>query len=238
MNFTGPNTAGNAASQEFTDKITSTTGSVSMYNSRGEECILAYTPVDTKAGWSLLSIMPMKELQVRTENWLLVCIVSAGLLILFLFDLSVMIRFNQKLQATAKEAASASKAKTDFLSAMSHDIRTPMNAIIGLTEIMKNDPGDAENVMKNLEKISLASNHLLTLKNDILDISKVESGKLKLNPQTFSVTETVENLENIIQPMIKEKNLDLSIRSRIEKEYHIADELRLNQIFINILSTP
>ncbi len=230
------NTAGNAASQEFSDKITSSTDSVSMYNSRGEKCILAYTPVDTKAGWSLLSIMPMKELNVRTENWLLVCIVSAGLLILFLFDLSVMIRFNQKLQATAKEAASASKAKTDFLSAMSHDIRTPMNAIIGLTEIMKNDHGDAENVKKNLEKISLASNHLLTLINDILDISKVESGKLKLNPQTFSVAEAVENLENIIQPMIKEKNLDLSIRSRIEKEYLIADELRLNQIFINILS--
>ncbi len=231
------NAAGPAESKELVQKITASTGSVSMRNSRGDECILAYTPIDTKAGWALLSFLPVKELHVRTENWLLVCIVSAGLLILFLFDLAVMLRFNQKLKETAKEAASASKAKTDFLSAMSHDIRTPMNAITGLTEIMKRNPDDAGAVKENLEKITLASNHLLTLINDILDISKVESGKLKLSPQTFSVIETVENLENILQPMIKEKKIDFDITlSNMETEYLYADALRLNQIFINILS--
>ena len=229
--------SGDTAAQELFEKITSSTGSFSMYNSRGEKCILAYTPVASKAEWVLLSFMPMNELNVKTENWMLVGIVSVGLLILFVFDLTVMLYFNQKLHAAAREAASANKAKTDFLSTMSHDIRTPMNAIIGLTTIAKKNLGDTESVRENLQKITLASNHLLTLINDILDISKVESGKLILSPQTFSIVEAVENLVNISQPMIKEKNIEFHFRiSRMEKEYLYADQLRLNQIYINILS--
>ena len=229
--------SGDTAAQELFEKITSSTGSFSMYNSRGEKCILAYTPIASKAEWVLLSFMPMNELNVNTENWMLVGIVSVGLLILFVFDLTVMLYFNQKLHAAAREAAFANQAKTDFLSTMSHDIRTPMNAIIGLTTIAKKNLDDTESVRENLQKITLASNHLLTLINDILDISKVESGKLILSPQTFSIVEAVENLVNISQPMIKEKNIEFHFRiSRMEKEYLYADQLRLNQIYINILS--
>ena len=229
--------SGDTAAQELFEKITSSTGSFSMYNSRGEKCILAYTPIASKAEWVLLSFMPMNELNVNTENWMLVGIVSVGLLILFVFDLTVMLYFNQKLHAAAREAAFANQAKTDFLSTMSHDIRTPMNAIIGLTTIAKKNLDDMESVRENLQKITLASNHLLTLINDILDISKVESGKLILSPQTFSIVEAVENLVNISQPMIKEKNIEFHFRiSRMEKEYLYADQLRLNQIYINILS--
>jgi CheY-like chemotaxis protein len=148
-----------------------------------------------------------------------------------------MFYLNKRLQITAKEAESANQAKTNFLSTMSHDIRTPMNAIIGLTTIAEKNLGDVESTRESLRKISLASNHLLTLINDILDISKVESGKLKLSPLTFSIVETVENLVNISQPMIKEKNIEFSFHiNQIEKEYLYADQLRLNQIYINILS--
>ena len=144
---------------------------------------------------------------------------------------------NKHLQITARKAESANKAKTDFLSTMSHDIRTPMNAIVGLTALAEKNPGDVESTKESLRKISLASNHLLTLINDILDISKVESGNLKLSPLTFSIVETVENLVNISQPMIKEKNIEFSFHiNQIEKEYLYADQLRLNQIYINILS--
>ena len=231
------NTIEPASAQELFHTITSSTGSLTMLNSRGEECILAYTQVEETGGWTLLSFTPMKELNVKTENWLLIGVVSVGLLILFVFDLLVILDFNKRLQATAIEAAAASKAKTDFLSTMSHDIRTPMNAIIGLTTIAEKNLGDTESVGDNLRKISLASNHLLTLINDILDISKVESGKLNLSPQTFSIVETLENLVNLSQPMIKEKNIDFNFRtSRMEREYLYADQLRLNQIYINILS--
>ena len=231
------NVIDSVSAQDLYGKVTSSTGSFIMRNSRGEECILAYTPVAATGGWTLLSFMPMKDLNVKTENWLLIGVVSAGLLILFVFDLAVMLYFNKRLHAAAREAEAANKAKTDFLSTMSHDIRTPMNAIMGLTTLTEKNLGDPESVADNLRKIGLASNHLLTLINDILDISKVESGKLNLSPLTFSIVETAENLINISQPMIKEKNIDFSFRiDSMEKEYLYADQLRLNQIYINILS--
>ncbi len=222
---------------EFFNNITSSTGSFMMSNSRGEECILAFTPFEATGDWTLLSLMPSKYLEAKTENWLLIGIVSTGLFVLFVFDLVIMLYFNKQLKVTAKEAKSASKAKTDFLSTMSHDIRTPMNAIIGLTTITEKNLDDKKSVAENLRKITLASNHLLTLINDILDISKVESGKVNLVPQTFSIVETVENLMNLSQPMIKEKNIEFGFHiNRMEKEYLYADQLRLNQIYINILS--
>ena len=225
------------SSEQLFDRITSSTGSVSMMNSHGQECILAFTTVSSTAGWTLLGLVPAKDLAADTENWLLIGIVSAGLLILFFYDLFYMLYFNKRLQIAAREAESANKAKTDFLSTMSHDIRTPMNAIIGLTTIAEKNLGDVKSTRESLRKISLASNHLLTLINDILDISKVESGKLKLSPLTFSIVETVENLINISQPMIKEKNIEFSFHiNQMEKEYLYADQLRLNQIYINILS--
>ncbi|MBQ6152899.1 MAG: response regulator [Ruminococcus sp.] len=231
------NVVDTAKAEELFGEITSTTGSTTMLNSRGEECILAFTPIAATEGWTLLSFMPMKDLSVDTENWLLIGVVSAGLVILFVFDLAVMFLFNKKLQSAAKEAAAASRAKTDFLSMMSHDIRTPMNAIIGLTTIAEKNIEDTKSVQENLRKITLASNHLLTLINDILDISKVESGKLNFCPQTFSIVETAENLVNLSQPMIKEKNIEFSFRvGKIDVEYIYADQLRLNQIYINILS--
>ena len=226
-----------ASATALFDRITSSTGSISMINSHGQECILAFAPVTATAGWTLLSFIPAKDLSVKRENWLLTGVVSAGLLILFLFDLFYMLYFNRRLQVAVREAESASKAKTDFLSTMSHDIRTPMNAIIGLTTIAEKNLGDVGSTRDSLRKINLASNHLLTLINDILDISKVESGKLKMSPLTFSIVETVENLVNLSQPMVKEKNIEFFFHiNRMEKEYLYADQLRLNQIYINILS--
>ncbi len=229
--------ADNPIDNELRKKVIADTGSFYMLNSQGRQCILAHTPFDTTGGLAILSLMETRYLNATTQNWLLIGIVSAGLLALFIFDVAVMLYFNKRLQITAKEAKSASKAKTDFLSTMSHDIRTPMNAIIGLTTLTEKNLKDEKLVRENLRKIALASNHLLTLINDILDISKVESGKLNLVPQNFSIVETVENLMNLSQPMIKEKNIDFSFHiSRMEKEYLYADQLRINQIYINILS--
>ena len=225
------------SSAELFNRITSSTGSVTMLNSHGQECVLAFTPVSSKAGWTMLGIVPAKDLDIKNKNWVLFGVVSVGLLVLFLLDLYYTMYLNKRLQITARKAEAANKAKTDFLSMMSHDIRTPMNAIIGLTTIAEKNTADEASTKESLRKISLASNHLLTLINDILDISKVESGKLKLSPLTFSIVETVENLINISQPMIKEKNIEFSFHiNQMEKEYLYTDQLRLNQIYINILS--
>lgn len=131
----------------------------------------------------------------------------------------------------------ASKAKTTFLSSMSHDIRTPMNAIVGMTEIAARHLEDREKVKDCLEKIRLSGNHLLTLINDVLDISKIESGKLSLNPVFFSLRDTVATLSNIVRPQLRAKNIDFSIHIRgMEYETVYADEVRVNQVFINILT--
>ena len=231
------NQPGVAAQQQLFSDILNGTGSFTMMNSKGKECIVAHTPLSSTKGWVLLSSAPVGDLKADTVDWLLIGVVTAGLLLLLVMDFLYMLSFNRKLRVVAREAESANKAKTDFLSTMSHDIRTPMNAIIGLTTIAEKNLGDQEAVRENLRKIGLASNHLLTLINDILDISKVESGKLNLSPMTFSIVETVENLVNLSQPMIKEKNIHFSFRiNRMEKEYLHADQLRLNQIYINILS--
>ena len=225
------------SSAELFSRVTSSTGSVTMLNSHGQECVLAFTPVSSKAGWTMLGIVPAKDLDIKNKNWVLFGVVSVGLLVLFLLDLFYTMYLNKRLQITARKAEAANKAKTDFLSTMSHDIRTPMNAIIGLTTIAEKNTADEASTKESLRKISLASNHLLTLINDILDISKVESGKLKLSPLTFSIVETVENLVNISQPMIKEKKIEFSFHiNQMEKEYLYTDQLRLNQIYINILS--
>ncbi len=225
------------SSSELFDRITSSSGSISMVNSHGQECVLAFTPISSTSGWTMLGLMPAEVLNVKNRDWMLFGVVSVGLVVLFLCDMFYMLYLNKCLQITARKAEAANKAKTDFLSTMSHDIRTPMNAIIGLTTLAEKNPGDVESTRESLRKIGLAGNHLLTLINDILDISKVESGKLKLCPLTFSIVETVENLVNLSQPMIKEKNIEFSFHiNQIEKEYLYTDQLRLNQVYINILS--
>ena len=224
-------------SQALFERIISGKGTFTMLDARKQECAIVYTPIEPTGGWVLLGYNPTAEFRTVNGNWLLIGIISAALLLLFIIDLSYMQYLTHRFQIAAQEAASASKAKTDFLSTMSHDIRTPMNAIIGLTTLTERNLGDREGVRENLRKISLASNHLLTLINDILDISKVESGKLNLSPVTFSIVETVENLVNLSQPMIREKNIDFCFHvSRMDVEYLHADQLRLNQIYINLLS--
>ena len=231
------NKISNTALQELKDATSQTTGSFTMKDSKEDACVIAHTPVSVSNGWVMLNYIENSLISSKSEDWIMIIVISVGLLTLLFVNAFYMQVLNNRLKLLAKKADSANKAKTDFLSTMSHDIRTPMNAIIGLTTIAEKTIDDRKSVSESLRKISLASNHLLTLINDILDISKVESGKSTLNPMTFSVVDSVENLVNISQPMIKEKDIDFNIRANhIEKEYLFADQMRLNQIYINILS--
>ena len=128
-------------------------------------------------------------------------------------------------------------AKSEFLSSMSHDIRTPMNAIIGMTEIALKNKKDELRVSDCLNKIRLSSNHLLSLINDVLDMSKIESGKMTLNNAPVSIREIMDDIVNIIQPQVKAKNqfFDIYIQN-IETEEVYCDLVRINQVLLNILS--
>lgn len=183
----------------------------------------------------------------RHYSWLFIIIMilfTAGLSVFFIDYRRKTRIFNERqartqaeLEKALESANTANQAKTTFLSSMSHDIRTPMNAIVGMTSIAENHINDSERVRDCLKKINISSHHLLTLINDVLDISKIESGNLALNPVVFSLRDMMTTLESIVRPQYTAKSLDFSINiHNIEYETICADEVRLNQIFINILT--
>ncbi|MCM1299212.1 MAG: response regulator [Firmicutes bacterium] len=143
----------------------------------------------------------------------------------------------QVLQDALMQAQHANKAKTTFLNNMSHDIRTPMNAIIGFTTIAVKHIDNKEQVLDSLEKVLSSSNHLLSLINDILDMSRIESGKVQIKEQECNISELTHNLVNIIQPQVKAKQLELFIDTfNVANEDVMADTLKLSQVFVNLLS--
>ncbi len=143
----------------------------------------------------------------------------------------------QALQDALMQAQRANQAKTTFLSNMSHDIRTPMNAIIGFTTIATSHIDNKEQVKDCLQKVLSSSNHLLSLINDILDMSRIESGKVQIKEQECNISELTHNLVNIIQPQVKAKQLELFIDTfDVNNEDVIADSLKLSQVFVNLLS--
>ena len=141
------------------------------------------------------------------------------------------------LREALAEAEYANRAKTTFLNNMSHDIRTPMNAIIGFTALAASHLDDRELVADYLSRITVSSQHLLSLINDVLDMSRIESGKMTLEESTVHLPELIRDLEAILQPGVEEKKLSLAVNaSGIEHPDIIVDRLRLNQILLNILS--
>lgn len=223
---------------ELSEQVKSSGSGVLEYaNARGENSYWVYVPVDENSDWLVIGYCPASSLLPEETQWGLVIFVCITLGFLFIIDGAYFIYINKKLSESVKEAERANKAKTQFLSSMSHDIRTPMNAVVGMTTVAMRNIDDKEHVSDCLSKIELASNHLLTLINDILDISKIESDKFVLNPTGFSMARLMTNLTNIVRPQITAKHQDFKVHIiRFEQEYLYADELRLNQIFINILS--
>ncbi len=196
--------------------------------------------------WYLVTIMPygaldetLNELNSERSNILLL---GSGITFLALFCIFVLYYRNTRKQLEALEnarldAIRANKAKSEFLSNMSHDIRTPMNAIVGMTAIATANIGNTQQVQNCLRKITLSSKHLLGLINDVLDMSKIESGKLVLTMDQVSLREVMDSVVNIVQPQVKTKNqqFDVFIHD-IETENVFCDSVRINQVLLNFLS--
>ncbi|MCF0143628.1 MAG: response regulator [Firmicutes bacterium] len=143
----------------------------------------------------------------------------------------------QKEKEIQRKLEAANNAKKDFLSAMSHDIRTPMNAIVGMADIALNNTDNMDKVVDSLNKIRMSGNQLTTLVNDVLDISAIESGKTELRPVPHSVEAGSRELESIIQGLLNGKDLDIEVIDHdIIHPWIMIDEVRLNQILNNLLS--
>ncbi len=196
--------------------------------------------------WYLITVMPYgmldETLSSLSEQVLICLFVSLGVILLVISIIFAMyLRMTQKqirvLEDTRLEAVRANKAKSEFLSNMSHDIRTPMNAIVGMTAIAMANIDNKPQVQNSLKKIAVSGKHLLGLINDVLDMSKIESGKMTLSLEPISLRETVDNIVSIIQPQIKSKSqkFDVFIYD-IENENVYCDSVRLNQVLLNLLS--
>ncbi len=196
--------------------------------------------------WYLVTVMPYGTLD-KTINALseqILIFLLAGIIIILLVLSVIFTKYFkmtqtqiQDLDTTRQAAISANKAKSDFLSNMSHDIRTPMNAIVGMTAIATTNINDIQQVQNCLKKIALSSKHLLGLINDILDMSKIESGKLTLSMEQISLRDIMDSIVSIVQPQVKIKNqkFDVFIYN-IESENVYCDSVRLNQVLLNLLS--
>ncbi len=171
------------------------------------------------------------------ESTYCVTIQSAKKVVVYISDRTKERQTQDALAEALEMAKVANKAKSAFLSSVSHDIRTPMNAIMGLTELLKDEAGNPEHVEEYTQKIHAASQHLLGLINDVLDMNKIESGNTTLNISEFNLAEVIDDLNTIIRPQTKAKKQLFEIStSSLTCEHLLGDKLRINQILINILS--
>ena len=212
----------------------------------GEEQQIYCAPLSDNTTWYLISVMKtsvLNEAITRLDKVRLGIMLASSMIILIAMVV-VFVKYMQlateqmrNLDKAKREAVRASHAKSEFLSSMSHDIRTPMNAIIGMTEIAMKNSDNPERIEDCLKKVLLSSKHLLGLINDVLDMSKIESGKMTLNMNPLSLKEIMDDAVNIMQPQVKAKHqyFDIFIRDILSEEVY-CDEVRLNQVLINLLS--
>ncbi len=196
--------------------------------------------------WYLVTLMPYGALNESVESLgtrslaasATVCAVILLALIAMFLRYFILNRAQVKeLEEARQEAEIASKSKGEFLSNMSHDIRTPMNAIVGMTAIATAHMDDPQQVQNCLKKITMSSRHLLGLINDVLDMSKIESGRMTLNEEFVSLREVMESIVSIVQPQVKAKHqkFNISIFNILSENVH-CDSVRLNQVLLNLLS--
>lgn len=208
---------------------------------------LEYLLTEMNRGTNIISYnlhAPIKEEEWFTYNFIVVSRDPDDKVTEFIIARQDITSLQEKEQQTREalerardEAEKGNKAKSDFLSSMSHDIRTPMNAIIGYTNIAKEKINEPETVRESLNKISSSSQYLLSLINDVLDMSKIESGKLQINEGECDLRIIFERIADITRSQASKKQLKISFDTEaIEHPYVIGDELRLEQVLINITS--
>ena len=213
----------------------------SMYRMENAEWTLVFLVNASAVAMNTVELVNTTVIVVMTFAVLMTC-VCAG----FIFwmqrrqqkkEMAIAEENNAKLERLNAELVSANKAKSEFLSNMSHDIRTPMNAIVGITDLMAHETDTSDKMHTYIEKVRMSSRHLLSLVNDVLDMSKIESSEVALNQDSISLAEQVGQVDSIIRSQTNERGQSFRIRvHEVAHEYLIGDGVRLRQIFLNLLS--
>ena len=217
--------------------ITGGVGSMVIKNSKDMDCLISHVPFESLKKWYMIAYIPMNDLvQSGGIDWLLLGVVLVGLIFLLIYNFIFFVKFSWKLSEVAEQANQANEAKSYFLSTMSHDIRTPMNAILGLNEMVLRDSHD-DVIVEYAENIKTAGNTLLGIINDILDFSKIEAGRMDIINVDYSFVSLLNDLVNMVRKKAEDKglafnmNIDRDIPSVLN-----GDEIRIKQVIINILS--
>ena len=193
---------------------------------------MVFSVITVFVGWSLLRQKQQQELQAENEANLRLEQYN-----IHLTQVNDELRQAQDIAAEALQSAErASKAKTDFLANMSHDIRTPMNAIIGITTLMKNELHQPEKLAEHLGKLENSGQLLLGIINDILDMSRIESGKTTLNVEKMNLPQQISQLDSIIRQQAGQRRQTFTVNTHLQHENVLADPNRLNRVLMNILS--
>lgn len=222
--------------------------------SGGEKNIIAQCKDDEKIRRNTLSVaceVPNDVWYfdiVPINGWVSLEQAVSGIVVAFILALLLMLGYWQfeeqrrkdllhaeKLEKMAEEARSANEAKTRFLFNMSHDIRTPMNAIIGFSNFLKQHVDDREKTLEYIDKIQTSSSFLLSLINDVLEMARIESGKAMLKMESGCLSDLVNSLNAVFEPSIRTKNLKYSCNLNVTHEYLICDKTKLREIILNIL---
>ena len=216
---------------------TNTSGLWEYKNSKGEPCYFYYSTLGKDSNIDILGYIPASEIRIDHIEWSIIHLICGVRLLLGIIDGIYFLSINRRLHKALDLAEEASAAKTQFLSSMSHDIRTPMNAVIGMTDIAKNNLDKPDFARECLDKARISGEHLLTLINDILDISKVESGMMSLSPAPVSIHAIVLEIQEMLWQSASNKHISLEVNIHdIIHDVIVADALRIRQILLNLLN--
>ncbi|MDO5135703.1 MAG: response regulator [Eubacteriales bacterium] len=232
--------------QEIAQRLrTGGEGTLFVRAKTGETFYLYYTPLEN-TDWYLATLMPYEVIEgtirqlgisINEDSLTIFFIFLALLLSLFLLYIRFNSRKQKQLEQAYQVAEQANSAKSVFLSNMSHDIRTPMNAIVGFVTLLGKDADNPDKVREYAKKIANSSQHLLGLLNDVLDMAKIENGKTSLNLSRMRLADLVEDINTIIRPQMRSRHHRFDIRvCHVAHEAVHGDKLRMQQILLNLLS--
>ncbi len=205
---------------------------VNCTNAAGERLVLSFAPVEGTT-WSFIMAVPMEVFDHRFAPFITM---TAFMLAAVVLVLAVMMLVLFRFMKRSVQAQAQAQARTEFLSNMSHEIRTPLNGIIGLNHLMERHLDDEEAMRGYVRKLGKSVQYLLSLVNDILDVSKLQAGKVELSEAPFNLRSAIENVCDMQREAMEERGIEFTLSEDIASPWLVGDEVRISQVLMNILS--
>lgn len=229
----------------FKDSIYKLKTGWAKFTYNGEGMVFCYEGLRADSNWLLVSVVPEKVITKQAESILVKTILFLGVIVIIILIIAALfyaVKMQEskihtaQLQSALREIDAANKVKGQFLMNMSHDVRTPLNTILGMTAIAQKESNNKEKINECLEKIDISGKHLLSLVNDVLDMSQIDSGKMILTEEDIVLTQLFKKVADMMKIEAKEAKLTLDLSIQLRDEHIIGDSLRIQQVLINIIN--